>query len=90
VLRPTLTDGDALTIREALYMNTDVVASKVVKRPEFTTLYETANTDDLFLKIKELRSPKNNIEFTESDTKKKNYKLVYTKLYNICNNSHKS
>lgn len=90
VLRPTLTDGDALTIREALYMNKYVVASKVVKRPEFTTLYETANTYDLYSKIKELRRFKNNNELTKLNTKKKNYKLTYTKLYNKCNNLHKN
>ena len=86
VLRPTLTDGDALTIREALYMNKDVVASKVVKRPEFTTLYETANTYDLFSKIKELRRLKNNTDLTKFYNKKKNYKIMYTKLYTKCNN----
>lgn len=86
VLRPTLTDGDALTIREALYMNTSVLASKVVKRPKFTTLYETANVDDLFFKIKELRRLTNNNQLLQFKIKKKNYQLIYTKLYNVCIN----
>ena len=67
-----------------------LTASNIVKRPEHTTLYETANADDLFLKIKELRRLKNNTELTQFYTKKKNYQSVYTKLYNKCNNLHKN
>lgn len=38
-LRPTLADGDALSIREALQMGVPIVASDVVKRPEYTNLF---------------------------------------------------
>ena len=39
VLRPSNTDGDALTVREGLYFNRPVVASDAVKRPEDAILF---------------------------------------------------
>lgn len=47
VLRPTNTDGDALTIREALYYGVPVIASDVVKRPEGTILFKNRDVQDL-------------------------------------------
>jgi len=46
VVRPTLTDGDALTIREALHFGVRVVASDCVDRPSGTTSFRTASMDD--------------------------------------------
>lgn len=51
VLRPTNTDGDALTVREALYLGKPVIASDVVKRPEGTILFKTRDLNDLKHKI---------------------------------------
>lgn len=48
-VRPTKTDGDALSIREALYMKKVVVTSDVVKRPDDVILYSDQN--DLLQKI---------------------------------------
>lgn len=45
VLRPTNTDGDALTVREALFLNKPIIASDVVERPAGTILFETRNAD---------------------------------------------
>ena len=47
VLRPTNTDGDALTIREALFLDRPVIASDVVPRPAGTKLFSTRSTADL-------------------------------------------
>ena len=44
-LRPTLTDGDAVSIREALYLGVPVVASNAVKRPEFVNLFENEDKE---------------------------------------------
>lgn len=52
VIRPTLTDGDALTIREALYKNVPVVASDVIQRPKGTILFKNRDPYDLYSKIK--------------------------------------
>ena len=54
VIRATNTDGDALTIREAIYFKRNIIASDVVKRPDGTILFENRNSQDLFSKIKEV------------------------------------
>jgi glycosyltransferase involved in cell wall biosynthesis len=52
VLRPTLSDGDALTVREALFFGKPVIASDVVPRPAGTIVYTSESADDLHAKIK--------------------------------------
>lgn len=51
VLRPTLSDGDALTVREALFLRKKVIASDIVNRPEGTKTYTTGDTESLYEKI---------------------------------------
>lgn len=46
ILRPTSTDGDALTIRESLFLNTPVIASDVVARPSGTITFRTRDQLD--------------------------------------------
>lgn len=46
VVRPTLTDGDALTIREALFLGKPVIASDIVRRPLGTLLFKTRDLQD--------------------------------------------
>lgn len=47
VLRPTNTDGDALTIREALYFGIPVIASDIVQRPPGTILFRNRDVNAL-------------------------------------------
>lgn len=47
VLRPTNTDGDALTIREALYFDIPVIASDIVQRPPGTILFRNRDVKEL-------------------------------------------
>jgi len=54
VVRATNTDGDALTIREALYLNRSVVASDVISRPPGTVLFRNRDAHDLYRKIEEV------------------------------------
>ena len=49
-LRPTNTDGDSISIREALYYKVPTIASDVVKRPEGTILFKTRDAEDLYKK----------------------------------------
>lgn len=51
VLRPTNTDGDALTVREALFLGKPVVASDVVERPLGTILFKTRDVNDMTAKL---------------------------------------
>ncbi len=54
VLRPTNTDGDALTVREGLFLGKPVVASDVVIRPEGTKLFKTRDAESLARAIAEV------------------------------------
>lgn len=54
VLRPTNADGDALTIREALYLGKPVLASDVVSRPNGTQLFKTRNQEDFNRELQQL------------------------------------
>jgi hypothetical protein len=49
-IRPTNTDGDAVSIREALYYKVPAIASDVVKRPEDAVLFKSRDMDDLYNK----------------------------------------
>ncbi|HZL08491.1 MAG TPA: hypothetical protein VFC65_00720 [Prolixibacteraceae bacterium] len=81
VLRPTLTDGDALTIREAIYLNKPVIASNIVDRPKGTILFETGNIDDLFEKTLSLMDT-NYINSKLEHYNINYYKNLYHNIYN--------
>jgi glycosyltransferase involved in cell wall biosynthesis len=53
-IRPTNTDGDAVSLREALYFGIPSVASDVVTRPEGTVLFKNRDIGDLTSKVKEV------------------------------------
>lgn len=53
LLRTTLYDGDAISVREAIFLNTPVVASDNKMRPENVNLFETGNLSDLHRAIDE-------------------------------------
>jgi glycosyltransferase involved in cell wall biosynthesis len=53
-IRPTNTDGDAISIREALYFGIPTVASNVVTRPEGTIVFKNRDIDDFTLKVTDL------------------------------------
>lgn len=60
VLRPTNTDGDALTVREGLYFQRHVIASDVVTRPVGTKIFANRSADSLTQEIdKALAQPIN-------------------------------
>ncbi len=56
VLRTTNTDGDAVSIREALYFEVPVLASDVVKRPEGVGLFATRDVEGLIKGIQKMAS----------------------------------
>lgn len=53
-IRATITDGDALTVREALLQKIPVVASDAAPRPEGCILYKSADVEDLLERIQDL------------------------------------
>jgi glycosyltransferase involved in cell wall biosynthesis len=53
-VRPTNTDGDAVSLREALFFKVPSVASNVVPRPEGTILFGNRDMNDFTLKAREV------------------------------------
>jgi glycosyltransferase involved in cell wall biosynthesis len=53
-VRPTNTDGDAVSIREALYFKVPLVTSDVVARPEGSILFKPRDFDDFISKVKDV------------------------------------
>lgn len=50
-VRPTITDGDALSVREALYFGVPTIVSDCTTRPDGVVLFRTGDADDLAEKI---------------------------------------
>jgi glycosyltransferase involved in cell wall biosynthesis len=50
-VRPTCTDGDANSVREALYLGKPVVASDAVSRPEGCLIFRDGDLDEFFDKV---------------------------------------
>lgn len=73
IVRPTNTDGDALTVREAIFFNKPIVASDVVNRPKEAILFENRNLIS-FCEVLEstiknkntLSQPSSQIEYVEN------------------------
>lgn len=64
-IRATNRDGDALTLREALYYGVPAVASDVCYRPEGTILFHNRDIPDLCRAVREaLHNNKNNAQYS--------------------------
>jgi glycosyltransferase involved in cell wall biosynthesis len=50
-LRPTVTDGDSVSVREALALGTPVVASDAAPRPSACVTFRTSDADDFLSKV---------------------------------------
>lgn len=77
VVRATNTDGDALTVREALYLEKPVLASDVVERPEGTSLFQNRNADDLYIKADSILIMEKLESFPANDSYHEFYKNLY-------------
>lgn len=53
-VRPTNTDGDAISLREAFYLKKPSVASDVVQRPKETVLFKDRDINDFTFKVKDV------------------------------------
>jgi len=51
-VRPTNTDGDSVSVREAIYFSIPVVASDVVSRPKGCHVFRNRDIEDFYLKCK--------------------------------------
>jgi glycogen(starch) synthase len=66
-VRPTFSDGDAISVREAIALGTPVVASDVVRRPAGTLCFKTGDPMDLASKIDSLLSGEDLLPGAEPD-----------------------
>jgi glycosyltransferase involved in cell wall biosynthesis len=83
VLRPTNTDGDALTVREALFLGKPVVASNVVERPVGTTLFKTRDVEDMIVKLAQLMNNSTLPEVGKSESKNYYYGFYKNLIENV-------
>jgi glycosyltransferase involved in cell wall biosynthesis len=85
-IRPTNTDGDALSIREALTLQKPTIASDVCRRPEGTILFKKRNVNDLYNKviyiIENYIECKKQIEGIEFENNAEKILEVYKKVLN--------
>jgi glycosyltransferase involved in cell wall biosynthesis len=79
VIRPTCTDGDALTIREAQHIGKRIIASDVVERPTGTILFKTRNFHDLALRIEQTLLIPENDKYSQDSNE--SYINFYTGVY---------
>jgi len=83
-VRPTITDGDALSVREALYFKTPVVTSDAVPRPKGVTLFKNRDIDSFTAKVEEVVVDyarfKEELEFIEVDNGTNKILEVYNNL----------
>lgn len=84
-IRPTNTDGDAVSLREAIYFRKPNIASNIVKRPKETIIFKTRDVKDLFEKTKLVLNnydeEKNKLEKIEVKEYYKDVLEVYKKVY---------
>jgi glycosyltransferase involved in cell wall biosynthesis len=50
-LRPTISDGDSVSIREALFFNCTVIASDIADRPDNVILFKSRSQEDFLNKV---------------------------------------
>jgi glycosyltransferase involved in cell wall biosynthesis len=79
-VRPTNTDGDAVSVREALYYKVPVVASDVCDRPEGTILFNPRDQKDFEEKVMDVI---NNYEYHSNEVKKIEIEDYSENLLNI-------
>ncbi|MBS1756739.1 MAG: glycosyltransferase [Bacteroidetes bacterium] len=81
IVRPTNTDGDAITIREVLYLHKPILASDAVARPEGTLLFKNRNVDDFKNKLLNIIS-QSNTSITDKQRNDNDDKSFYINIIN--------
>lgn len=84
-LRPTNSDGDSLSVREAIYCGCPVVASDASERPESAVIFRSRDMDDFYDKTREVL---HNIEYYKKRLKtgqSKDYYEEIKKIYETVN-----
>jgi len=86
-IRPTCTDGSALSVKEALWFGTPVIASNCVPRPKSVILFENRSEKDLFnglLQVYSQLDKNNNAKNKILKIKNKNFEYkLFRDIYKI-------
>ena len=86
-IRPTNTDGDAVSLREAIYFRKSNITSDIVKRPEGTIIFKTRDIKNLLKKTKlvldNYNEEKNKLEKIKVKEYYEEVLEVYKKVYEI-------
>lgn len=79
-LRPTMSDMEGVSVKEALQFGTPVVASDVCTRPSEAVLYKTGDANDLFEKVYPLLLKKSRVTYTPEVSVEDEMLRVYSSL----------
>jgi len=82
IVRPTNTDGDSLTIREALFLNKEILTSDVTERPIGVKLFQNRNINDFEIQLEKLLYGKNVNSFNSTE----NYNYLNEELKDFYSN----
>ena len=85
-IRPTLTDGDSIAVREAIGMNVNVVASNVAKRPNDVFTYKHGNNNDFVTKVSKALNQVNPIQDENRTDDNQFYNKMLQIYLNVLNN----
>lgn len=80
-IRPTITDGDSVLVREAIAANCVVLTSDAVARPKGVFLYKTGDLNDFLCEL--INIIKNIYLITNNENKEKDY---YSKIISVYKN----
>ena len=86
-IRPTCSDGSALSIKEAMWFETPVIASDCIPRPEGVILFKNRSPDELFRKLTQVYKSNNGLKNAEHKIRKvknKNFKYkLFDEIYKL-------
>ena len=81
VVRPTNTDGDSLTIWEAIYLGKPIISSDVVKRPAGTILFKNRDQEDFESKLEDCLKKQPGEKESEHSITYEHFKQLYNRLF---------
>jgi glycosyltransferase involved in cell wall biosynthesis len=84
-IRPTITDGNAFMVHEALFVGTPVIASDIVERPLGCINYKNGDVFDLYMKTSSVLDQDNIDEIDRNDHYADNYNQIISFLRKVSN-----
>ena len=79
-LRPTMSDMEGVSVKEALEFGTPVVASDVCVRPREAVLYRKADVDDLYEKVSMVLKSKKRVDYAPEVSVPEELLFLYSRL----------